>query len=312
MKKLLYISLAHLLLFALFAFKVENNARVSYKTTPDTTHNLFNAEAKPELVSREFIFTEGPAVDKQGNVYFTDQPNNKIWKYDTNGKLSVFMDNAGRANGLYFDKKGNLIACADEHNQLWSVNPQGKVKVLVKDLDGKMLNGPNDVWITPTGDMFFTDPYYQRDYWTRKTSDLDGEKLYYLPKNNSKPVVADANFKQPNGITGTADGKYLYVADIGDNKTYRYNIGKNGVLTNRVLLINQGSDGMTVDNHGNIYLTGKGVTIYNSEGKKITNIPIPEQWTGNVCFAGKNRDVLFITASKGIYILKMNVKAGDK
>ncbi|RVU01114.1 SMP-30/gluconolactonase/LRE family protein [Mucilaginibacter limnophilus] len=278
----------------------------------DTTYNLFEAGATPQLVSGQFIFTEGPATDKYGNVFFTDQPNNKIWKYDTDGKLSVFMDNAGRSNGLYFDKKGNLIACADEHNQLWSITPDGKVKVLVKDLDGKLLNGPNDVWITPNGDMFFTDPYYQRDYWTRKSSALDGEKLYYLAKNSSKPVVADAQFKQPNGIVGTADGKYLYVADIGDNKTYRYNIGKNGQLTNKTLLITQGSDGMTVDNLGNIYLTGKGVTIYSPEGKKITNIPIPEQWTGNVVFGGKNRDVLFITASKGIYILKMKVKGGDK
>lgn len=313
MKKLLYISLVHLVLSVAVAFKPDYNTMAPfYISKLDTTHNLFEAGAKPQLVSGQFVFTEGPATDKYGNVFFTDQPNNKIWKYGTDGKLTVFMDNAGRSNGLYFDKKNNLIACADEHNQLWSITPEGKIKVLVKDLDGKLLNGPNDLWITPNGDMYFTDPYYQRDYWTRKKSALDGEKLYYLPKNSTKPVVADAEFKQPNGIVGTADGKYLYVADIGDNKTYRYDIGKNGELSNKTLLIHQGSDGMTVDNRGNIYLTGAGVTVYSPEGKKITNIPIPEQWTGNVVFGGSNRDVLFITASKGVYILKMNVRAGDK
>lgn len=78
-------------------------------------------------VSDQFIFTEGPAVNKNGDVFFTDQPNNKIWKYNTQGVLSVFMEDAGRSNGLYFDQKGNLIACADEKNELWSIQPNGKL-----------------------------------------------------------------------------------------------------------------------------------------------------------------------------------------
>src|SRR6187402_2954092 len=73
----------------------------------------------PTLVSNQFSFTEGPAADKQGNVFFTDQPNNKIWKYDIHGNLSVFLDSAGRSNGTYFDHQGNLITCADENGQLW-------------------------------------------------------------------------------------------------------------------------------------------------------------------------------------------------
>src|SRR3954463_14307757 len=73
----------------------------------------------PELVSNRFSFTEGPAVDKQGNIFFTDQPNNKIWKYDTSGKLTIFLDSAGRSNGMYFNREGSLITCADEKNQLW-------------------------------------------------------------------------------------------------------------------------------------------------------------------------------------------------
>ncbi|WP_224746492.1 SMP-30/gluconolactonase/LRE family protein [Mucilaginibacter rigui] len=102
---------------------------------------LFDANETPQLVSKQFAFTEGPAVDKEGNIFFTDQPNNKIWKYDTDGKLSVFMDNAGRANGTYFDGEGNLIACADEHNQLWRIKPDGKVKVLLNNSEGSLFNG---------------------------------------------------------------------------------------------------------------------------------------------------------------------------
>jgi len=264
--------------------------------------------ASPRLISKQFKFTEGPAVDKYGNVFFTDQPNDKIWKYDTNGKLSVFLDKAGRSNGLYFDKKGNLISCADERNELWSIDPKGKVTVLVSDYKGKLLNGPNDLWVHPNGGIYFTDPFYKRDYWTRKGTRTDKQQVYYLAPHAKEAVVAASNTKQPNGIIGTPDGKYLYVADIGDNKTYKYAINTDGTLQSPQLFTEQGSDGMTIDNKGNIYLTGKGVTVYNPEGKQIEHIDIPEAWTGNVCFGGKNRDKLFITASESIYVLDMQVK----
>ena len=260
------------------------------QTTPSS--NLIAGPATPRLVARQFKFTEGPAVDKAGNVFFTDQPNNKIWKYDTSGKLSVFLDKAGRANGLYFDKQGNLLACADEQNQLWSIAPNGKVTVLLEDVQGHRLNGPNDLWIHPSsGGIYFTDPYYQRDYWTRTAPDpnLGGQKLYYLPKGQKQPVVADDKLQKPNGIIGTPDGQ----------------------LTNRQLFVEQGSDGMTLDNQGNVYLTGKGVTVYNAAGQKIQYIAVPEEWTGNVCFGGKDRKTLFITASEALFVLPMQVKGAQ-
>lgn len=259
-------------------------------------------------VSDKFTFTEGPAVDKSGTVFFTDQPNDKIWTYDTDGKLSVFMDKTGRSNGLYFDKKGNLIACADENNELWSISPDKKITVLMTDYQGKKHNGPNDLWLDPKGGIYFTDPYYQRDYWQRKASDLDGQKVYYLPAGKKQAVIVDSDLMQPNGIVGTPDGKHLYVADIRANKTYKYDIGANGSLTNRQLFVAQGSDGMTLDNEGNLYLTGRGITVYDPRGKKLGNIPVPSKWVGNVCFSGKDRQTLFITASESIYLLPMRVK----
>jgi len=268
----------------------------------------YDTTQKPQLVSKQFSFTEGASVDKKGNVFFTDQPNNKIWEYDINRKLTVFLDNAGRSNGMYFDHKGNLVTCADEHEQLWSISPDKKITVLLKDYHGKAMNGPNDIWIDSKGGIYMTDPYYQRPWWTRIKPDLDGQKVYYLPKGKGQPFIVDADLKQPNGIVGTPDGKYLYVADIGDNKTYRYIINKDHTLSNRRLFVEQGSDGMTLDEKGNVYLTGNGVTIYNPDGKKIGHIVIPEPWTANLCFGGANKDVLFITASKAIYTQKMNVK----
>ncbi|HNP22804.1 MAG TPA: SMP-30/gluconolactonase/LRE family protein [Panacibacter sp.] len=266
--------------------------------------------AKPVLVSKQFSFTEGPAVDKQGNIFFTDQPNNKIWKYDIEGKLTVFLDDAGRSNGLYFDKKGNIIACADEHNQLWSISPDRKITLLVKDYNGHTFNGPNDLWINSNGCIYFTDPYFQRDYWKRTKPDaaLSGEKLYFMKDETSAPVLADANVKKPNGVVGTPDGKFLFVADMGTNKTYRYQINKDGSLSNKEIFVNQSADGITLDEKGNLYLAGSGVTVYNNNGVRIAHINIPEAWTANVCFGGRNKNVLFMTASKAIYILQMTVK----
>ena len=267
--------------------------------------------AQLALVAKQFKFTEGPAVDKAGNVFFTDQPNNKIWKYSTDGKLSVFLDKAGRANGMYFDKQGNLIACADEQNQLWSIDKQGGPTVLLTEVDGHRLNGPNDLWIHPkTGSIYFTDPYYQRDYWTRQAPDpaLGGQKLYHVAPGKKAAVVVDDQLQKPNGIVGTPDGQVLYVADIEANKTYKYQIKPDGTLSNRQLFVSQGSDGMTIDQEGNVYLTGKGVTVYNATGQQIEHIDVPGEWTGNVCFAGKDRNTLFITASEAVYVLPMRVK----
>ena len=118
-------------------------------------------DAHLEKLAGGFKFTEGPAADAEGNVYFTDQPNDRILKWSTDGKLSTFLKPCGRSNGLCFDAKGNLWACADAKNELWSINPKGEVTVVVKDYKGKLLNGPNDIWIRPDGGMYLTDPYYQ-------------------------------------------------------------------------------------------------------------------------------------------------------
>jgi len=293
------------LLIFLAAFLFQTHTAVSQHSL-DTT--LFQSGAMPKLISRQFSFTEGPATDKEGNVFFTDQPNNAIWKYGIDGKLSIFMKSTGRANGMYFDKKDNLIVCADEKNELWQVDKKGKVTVVVKDYKGLRLNGPNDVWVCPKGGLYFTDPYYQRPYWTRKNPELTEQNVYYLPKGKSEATIAISGLKKPNGVIGTPDGKWLYVADIGDNKTYRYPIKEDGSLGEAVLFTKMGSDGMTIDERGNIYLTGEGVTVFNPSGQQIAHIPVPEKWTANVTFGGPDRNQLFITASEAIYVLDMKVK----
>ncbi len=305
--------------------------------------NIIAPGATLQKLAGDFAFTEGPASDGEGNVFFTDQPNDRILKWSIEGKLSTFMQPCGRANGLSFDYQGCLWACADEKNELWRIDPAGKVTVVVKDYRGKLLNGPNDVWVRPNrlavaggrsgsaprkrpdgsllppvardlqevpGGLYFTDPYYQRAYWKRGPKEL-GECVYYLAPDNKTLTCVIDDLVQPNGIIGTPDGTLLYVADIKGGKTYRYRILADGSLTEKKLFCELGSDGMTIDSDGNIYLTGKGVTVFDPAGKKIEQIDVAEPWTANVCFGGKDRQTLFITASKCFYSLRMAVHGVD-
>ncbi|WAJ70191.1 SMP-30/gluconolactonase/LRE family protein [Catenovulum adriaticum] len=266
------------------------------------------ADAQLVQVSDQFEFTEGPAVDQAGNVYFTDQPNNKIYLWKTDNSIELFMTPAGRANGLFIDEQGNILACADEDNQLWKILPDKSKTVLVEEVNNKAFNGPNDVWISDVGDIYFTDPYYQRDYWKRTNPELKTQSLYRLDKKGQLQLL-DADFTKPNGIVGFKNK--LYVADIGANKTYAYTINKNGTLSDKRVFTEQGSDGMTIDEQGNLYLTGKGVMVFNPQGEQIAHIPVEKAWTANVTFAGKHRKTLFITAMDSVYTLKMKV-AGVK
>jgi gluconolactonase len=253
-----------------------------------------------------YSFTEGPAADADGNVYFTDQPNDRILKWSADGGVSLFMQGAGRANGLYFDHQGGLVACADEKNLLLRISPERVVEVLLAGFEGRKFNGPNDAWVAPDGGIYFTDPFYQRDWWARTEPDLDSENVYLLAPNGAVSV-ADGDLVKPNGIIGTPAGDRLYVADIGAGITWVYDRDEDGRLLNKRQFAAMGSDGMTVDDRGNVYLTGDGVTVFNPDGERIAKIAVDEDWTANVTFGGRERNILFITAMGSVYTLEMAV-----
>lgn len=264
--------------------------------------------AQVRLLADGFKFTEGPASDAAGNVLFTDQPNDRILKWSTDQKLSTYKQLSGRSNGLCFDAKGNLWTCADEKNQLWCITPSGEVTVVVKDYHGKLLNGPNDVWLRPDGGLYFSDPFYKRPYWNRGPMEQDVQGVYYLAPDHKRLTRVIDDLQTPNGVIGTPDGKTLYVADLKAKQTFAYDIQSDGTLSNKRPFCALGSDGMTIDNEGNVYLTGKGVTVFNPEGKQIAHIDVDARWTANVCFGGKDKKTLFITASEKLFGLRMRVQ----
>jgi gluconolactonase len=271
-------------------------------------NEIIQSGAQLEKLADGFLFTEGPTSDSKGNVYFTDQPNNRIMVWSVTGELSTFMEPCGRSNGLAFDKEGNLWACADEKNELWCIAADKKVTVIPAKYMNKQLNGPNDLWITNNGGVYFTDPYYKRPWWSHTSMPQDCQGVYFLGSDHKTLIRVIDDLVQPNGIVGTPDGKTLYIADIGGEKTWSYTIGKDGSLTNKTLFCEMGSDGMTLDVKGNIYLTGKGVTIFDKNGKLVGNIEVPERWTANVCFGDKDMKSLFITSSKGLYRIRTRIK----
>lgn len=272
--------------------------------------DLIADHAKVTKVQGGFAFTEGPSVAPDGRVFFTDQPNDKIDVWSENGTISTYMDSCQRANGTYFNKKGELVVCADLHNKLMVITPDKQMITIAENYDGKHLNAPNDLWIAPNGGIYFTDPYYFRKYWEPEhQEDQDVRGVYYLSPDG-KVIRVISDYKQPNGLIGTPDGKTLYVSDINDGKIWKYSINADGTLSDKTFFAPEGSDGMTIDNKGNVYLSSKTVSVYNPQGKNIAKIEVPEQ-PANICFGGKNRNILFITARTSIYTLKMKVKGVD-
>lgn len=278
-----------------------------------------------ELIGDGYTFTEGPAVDQVGNVYFTDQPNDRIihWDWET-GKLTTFLEGTGRANGMTFDANGYLITASDMYGEIRRYDLQGNYTVLVDNFEGKRLNGPNDIWIAPDGGMYFTDALVYRDWWDandprRNGSQVGGGYVYYLSPNGTLTRVAGMELDQsdlagnrriqPNGIVGSPDGRTLYVGYIFPRKTYAYDINPDGTLTNPREFADSHSDGMTVDERGNVYVTTReaGVTAFSPSGERIFNVPTGEFWTGNVAFAGPDRKTLFVTAWDAVYSLEMQV-----
>lgn len=260
--------------------------------------------AKPDKVADGFTFTEGVASDDRGDVYFSDIPASRIFFYDHAGHGKIFLENSNRANGLHVDQSGNIIACEGaEGGRLVQVSPEGSVSIIAEGYDGKSFNSPNDLWESPNGGFYMTDPRYGR---SRDNLPQGGEHVYYITRDRKKVIRVIDDMVRPNGVTGAEDGSILYVADHGAGKTYRFNILEDGTLTGKQLFANEGSDGMTIDSQGNVYLTNTAVKVYNPAGRLIETIEVPESPT-NVSFGGKDGRTLYITARTSVYKLEMNV-----
>ncbi|MDE5416990.1 SMP-30/gluconolactonase/LRE family protein [Labilibaculum sp. DW002] len=293
--------LALLIVFALVSCASSQSKKSEFKS-------LVSSEI--EKLAGDFIFTEGPAVDAKGNVYFTDLRAHLILIWTLDNKLDTFRINSGRANGLYFDKDENLLVCEGEKGQITSTSPEGVYLPLATAYEGKRFNQPNDLWPDGKGGIYFTDPKYGGG---ENELSQDGMHVYYIRPDRKSVIRVCDDLVKPNGVLGTPNGKILYVTDAKAGKTYKYDIKKDGLLANKALFVEFACDGMTIDKEGNVYLTTSGkqaVDIFSPSGELLESISVPEK-PSNLCFGGKNRNQLFITARTSIYRVKLDTKGVD-
>jgi gluconolactonase len=293
-------------------------------------------EPKVEIAAT-VCFLEGPAVDADGSVFFSDIAGNRIMRMDSKGALSVFRADSGRTNGNCFDARGRLISCeggeqgAGRRRIVRSDLSRNQMDVLTEKYESKRYNAPNDLCVDTRGRVWFTDPYYGPD---RGHLEMDVEGVYRIdpvavPSDREvwkvMRVLTQKQVERPNGIAITPDDKTLYVIDShprpgGNRKIWAFDVAKDGTLDRQRLVYDfgkgRGGDGMKLDMDGNLWvaagisvLRGPGETLDNPpgvyvispQGKLLKRIPIPENLITNLAFGGPERKTLYVTAGKTVY-----------
>lgn len=279
---------------------------LSSANTAAAQDQIIATDAEVIEVAAGFGFLEGPVADQLGNLFFTDINNNIVHKMAAGGQISSAYSPSNHANGLSLDLDGSLLICEQSGQRISKLASDGSISTIVDTYAGKPFNSPNDLWVNPNGSIYFTDPRYN---FPAGEVSQDGEYVYLISQDRSRvePVITD--IPKPNGVVGTEDGKHLYIASTELRKVFRFDINPDGSLINRIEFADQGSDGMTLDQHGNVYLTWiGGVSVRNPQGDQIEFIQTP-QMPANVGFGGAEGKTLFMTARTSLYSIKMNVTA---
>ena len=270
-----------------------------------STGEIVPKGAKVKKLADGFKFTEGPAQGPDGKIYFTDIPNERIMVFDPESeKTTVYREKSGKANGLWWTAADALLACEGGNRRLTRTDASGNIVVLADKFDGKKFNSPNDLVQDGYGGIYFTDPRYGN----RDDMEMKIEGVYYYGRNKKLTRVIDDAGK-PNGVLLSNDGKTLYIADTVKKKIYAYDVTGEGVINNKREFAQIGSDGLTIDERGNLYATWQGkIWIFSPEGNELAQIECPEG-PANCTLGGPLGNTLYITARKGFYSIDLNVKA---
>ena len=264
-----------------------------------------------QQVETGFGFTEGPAADGAGNVYFTDIPKDRIHQLKPDGTLTVFVEAAGTCNGLMVN--GNrLLACSMDGRLTSFSLVDRKETVLAAEYNGVRFNAPNDLVIDQSGGIYFTDPrFLSPDPYPQGK-----EAVYYRSSDGKVTRIVENDFA-PNGVILSPDEKTLYVIPTRERRMWAYPVtapgqtGKGTVfceLKQKKANGNGGGDGLAVDTNGNLYITsGLGLQVFNPAGKHLGSIAIPEK-PANVTFAGKDNRTLYVTARTSLYTVTVEAQ----
>ena len=249
-----------------------------------------------ELVADGFTFTEGPAVDVQGTLYFTDVFAAKIYRLGASGKPEVFVEKSFGTNGLMFGPDGRLYGCQNGKKRIVAFDASGHDTPIAEDVQS------NDIVVNRAGGIYFTDP--------------ENHQIWHIPPGGEKRVV-DRGLGYPNGLKLWHDQGTLVVADMKSPHLYAFRVEANGDLkfkqpyyTMRVPegQLDSGADGMTIDAAGRIYVTTHlGLQMFDPTGRLCGVIAKPQKaWLSNAAFAGPKLDMLYVTSMNKLYKRKIN------
>ncbi len=297
--------------------------------------NLLAPEALLTITVRTCLL-EGPAVDGDGNLFFSDIIGNQIYRLTVAGSLSIFRSDSGRTNGNTFDGEGRLISCegaefgpSGRRRLVRTDLKTGNIEILTEHFDGKRYNSPNDVVVDAVGRIWFTDPFYSDD---RSMLELDVEAVYRIDGDGVVTrVLSQPQIERPNGLALTPDAQRLYVIDShtrpgGNRKVWSFDVSSDGSLTGQRLVFDfghgRGGDGMRLDEHGNLWIAAginyprhsgetadvkAGIYVITPDSQLLGCIPIPEDVCTNLTFGGLRCQTLYVTSGKSIFTIPLAV-----
>jgi gluconolactonase len=256
-------------------------------------------------VATDLLFTEGPAADQDGNLYFTDVRGNTIYRVDPEGNTSPFLENSEGCNGLMFARDGRLIACQGGGKRIIAIDPESKeIDVIADGFEGQPFDRPNDLVLDRRGGIYFTDPGVGAVYY------IDAERSVHR-------ILTD--LPRPNGILLSPDGRTLYVLPSGTPDVLSYVLASPGKPGEAVVLCRlkqapdtdpRGGDGLTVDDRGVLYLTQPSlgaIQVVAPNGNTLGFIKVLEN-PSNCAFGGADSRTLYITARTSVYAVPMEAK----
>ena len=277
--------------------------------------DLIDADAQLEQLGTGCEFTEGPVWHAEGKfLLFSDIPANQMKKWTAEEGITNFRVPSGKSNGLTYDKQGRLVTCEHANRRVSRTAADGTVETIASHYEGKRLNSPNDVIVKSDGSIYFSDPPYglTADYGVEGEQDLDFQGVYRLSPDGQTVTLLVDDFDRPNGLCFSPDESILYINDTERMHVRVFDVQADGTIANgRIFAEEEGDDGvpdgMKIDVHGNVYLTGPGgIWIFDTSGEHLGVLQTPER-AANLGWGGDDWSTLFITASTSLYSIQCKV-----
>lgn len=296
-----------------------------YEIVDEAFRNLVLANVKLAKISGGHLWTEGPVWFPAHNcLLFSDIPNEKIYRWLTDGSVSEFRDRSNYSNGHTRDLTGRLVSCQHGTRSVTRTEHDGSITTLADAYGGKKLNSPNDVVVKSDGTIWFTDPSYGilTDYeGYRSEPEQSGNYVFRLDPSDGKLNIVARGFTQPNGLAFSTDEKLLYVAESGrshdpDTRTVLkvFDVLETGTLANgrEFAEVNPGiPDGLRVDRAGNLWVSAAdGVHCLAPDSRLLGKVRVPET-VSNLAFGGPRGNMLFITATSSVYAIHVNAASAN-